>query len=97
MAHYDEVADWYAELVRGRANPGPQPVFTLLGDVAGQRVCDLACGEGEVARGLAALGAEVTAIDISVRLLEYARAFDGLRAPPVLLRGTELARSAETC
>lgn len=45
----------------------------LLGDVAGRRVCDLACGQGHAARWLAAHGAEVVGLDISTRLLAIAR------------------------
>jgi 2-polyprenyl-3-methyl-5-hydroxy-6-metoxy-1,4-benzoquinol methylase len=45
----------------------------LLGAVAGRRICDLACGQGRVARHLAGAGARVTGIDLSARLLEIAR------------------------
>lgn len=42
---------------------------TLIGDVTGQEVCDLACGQGRIARWLARRGATVVGADISVRLL----------------------------
>ncbi len=45
----------------------------LLGEVAGQRVCDLACGQGRVARRLVEMGARVVGVDISAKLLELAR------------------------
>ncbi len=45
----------------------------LLGVVAGLDICDLACGQGEMARRLAGLGARVTGIDISQELLRLAR------------------------
>jgi len=45
----------------------------LLGDVSGQRIVELACGNGQFARRLASLGAEVTACDFSASLLELAR------------------------
>ena len=45
----------------------------LLGEVAGCRVLDVACGNGSVARRLTELGARVTAIDIARGMLEHAR------------------------
>lgn len=51
---------------------------TLLGslplDLSGLRVLDAGCGTGQMARDLAERGAEVTAIDLSPRLLEVAAA-----------------------
>src|SRR5438067_4189495 len=44
-----------------------------MGDVAGQRICDLACGQGRVARHLAELGACVVGVDLSANLLAIAR------------------------
>lgn len=45
----------------------------LIGDVSARRILDLGCGEGSYARALAGLGASVTGIDSSVRLVEVAR------------------------
>jgi 2-polyprenyl-3-methyl-5-hydroxy-6-metoxy-1,4-benzoquinol methylase len=45
----------------------------LLGTVRGQRVLDVACGNGVFARRLAQLGATVVATDISAAMLERAR------------------------
>lgn len=42
-------------------------------EVQGQRMCDLACGQGQVAWPLAVRGASVVGIDLSQRLLEIAR------------------------
>lgn len=50
--------------------PGTQ---RLLDVQAGQRVLDIACGNGLYARRLAALGAEVTAFDFSAGLIARAR------------------------
>jgi len=47
--------------------------FKLMGDVNGQIVLDLACGEGYNTRILARKGAKVTGIDFSEKLIELAR------------------------
>lgn len=76
ISAYDEIAEWYDEQVRtgtllhGFVLPA---LLELIGDVRGQRVCDLACGQGIVARELARRGARVTGVDISERLLALAR------------------------
>ena len=44
--------------------------FRLLGDLHGQRVLDVGCGEGTNAVLLAKLGAEVEGVDVSSRLVE---------------------------
>src|SRR5215813_13385853 len=51
-------------------------LLELLGDVAGQRVLDAACGDGYLARVLAARDASVTGIDMGPRLIERARQRD---------------------
>ncbi|MBN1657103.1 MAG: class I SAM-dependent methyltransferase [Anaerolineae bacterium] len=45
----------------------------LLGVLPGERVLDIACGNGLTSRRLALLGAEVVAIDFSANLIGYAR------------------------
>jgi ubiquinone/menaquinone biosynthesis C-methylase UbiE len=78
-AAYDSIADWYASFVR-HGSPIHEVVLPcvleLAGQVDGQRVCDLACGEGIVARALAGAGASVVAVDISHNLLRLAIAAD---------------------
>ena len=73
---YDAIAEWY-DAWAGPDIQEDDPFFpaveALLGDVAGQYVCDLACGQGRVARHLAARGARIVAIDLSAKLLEIAR------------------------
>ena len=54
-------------------DPFFRAVEALIGDVAGQRICDLACGQGRVARYLAAQGASVVGVDLSAKLLAIAR------------------------
>jgi SAM-dependent methyltransferase len=46
----------------------------LLNVRAGQRILDIACGNGQFARRLAQLGVCVLAVDISERMIEHARA-----------------------
>lgn len=49
-------------------------VERLLGDVEGQSVLEIACGNGLFARRLAEQGAQVVATDASAQMLEHARA-----------------------
>lgn len=75
---YNQIADWYDQQVRDGVLKNPHELviaalFELLGDISGQQVCDLACGQGIVARRLAQQGAQVVGIDASERLLEIAR------------------------
>ncbi|HEU5349817.1 MAG TPA: class I SAM-dependent methyltransferase [Ktedonobacterales bacterium] len=79
MSAYDEIAEWYDSWVGTHSlhdDPYFQPVESLLGEVAEQRICDLACGQGRVARHLADLGARVVGIDISAQLLAIARRYE---------------------
>jgi 2-polyprenyl-3-methyl-5-hydroxy-6-metoxy-1,4-benzoquinol methylase len=46
----------------------------LLNVHSGQRILDIACGNGQFARHLARLGARVLGVDISERMIERARA-----------------------
>jgi SAM-dependent methyltransferase len=81
---YDDYADEYATYVAWREQAGPDgdpfgllaPLLDLLGDIDGSRVLDAGCGEGYLARALAARGARVTGIDRSTRLIGLARARD---------------------
>lgn len=80
-APYDAFAQQYA--ARVPADPGSSPtvegvatrqLLAALGDVRGQRVLDLGCGEGHVARRVHAAGGQVAALDLSSELLRIARA-----------------------
>ncbi|TDU87911.1 ubiquinone/menaquinone biosynthesis C-methylase UbiE [Kribbella voronezhensis] len=72
-AKYDDVATEYDEWV-GAGSALDDAAFTeLTGDVAGQEICVVACGQGREARYLAGRGAVVTAVDLSEKLLERAR------------------------
>src|SRR5581483_10992443 len=77
-ASYNDIAEWYDSYLR------ENPIYTdivlpnvlaLVGDVQGQSVCDLACGQGWVARELARRGARVTGLDLAPNLLRLARAY----------------------
>jgi len=74
MPAYDEVADAYSRALDPAGEGLVDPVLTeLIGEVAGQEVLSLACGQGQDARLVARLGASVTGIDISEEMLRHAR------------------------
>lgn len=80
QAKYDKISDFYTRFVRdNEQNTGSVvhllavELLKLLGDVQGQTICDLACGEGHLARAIAQNGAFVVGIDISANLLLQAR------------------------
>ncbi len=76
MSAYDDIAEWYDKWLGTHAmreDPFFPAVEALMGEVAGRRICDLACGQGRVARHLADRGARVVGIDLSAKLLEIAR------------------------
>ncbi len=76
MSTYDDIAEWYDTWVGThsmREDPFFPAVEAFIGKVAGQRICDLACGQGRVARHLADPGVHVVSIDLSAKLLAIAR------------------------
>lgn len=73
-AAYDDIAAWYDSTVRAGTNAfAVEPLLRIIGDVRGQLVCDLATGQGIVARRLAERGARVVGVDVSSKMLEIAR------------------------
>jgi SAM-dependent methyltransferase len=78
---YDAYSSEYAPNVAWRERGGVEndpfgilpPMLDLLGDLSNQRVLDAGCGEGYLARVLAACGARVTGMDVSPRLVKQAR------------------------
>jgi ubiquinone/menaquinone biosynthesis C-methylase UbiE len=74
MSAYDDVADAYSRTLDPMGEGLVDPILTeLIGEVAGQDVLSLACGQGQDARLLASLGATVSGIDISEEMLRHAR------------------------
>jgi len=81
MINYDLFAEQYDAMVK---HGGPRKAHRYLIEqlnlemnVAGKTICDLGCGQGELAYQLSNLGAVVTGIDASQKLLSYARGLTG--------------------
>lgn len=80
MSHMDwrDLARWYDaqqgdEGDRWHRTFLDPALFAALGDVAGLRVLDLACGNGHNSRRLGRLGARVTGVDLSDTLIAAGR------------------------
>ncbi len=77
IARYDQVADFYvSEVGDGLDDPATAALLGLIGDVAGRRLLDLACGQGRVTRELAGRGAVVMGADLSAVLIAQATAVE---------------------
>ncbi|MDP9352457.1 MAG: class I SAM-dependent methyltransferase [Chloroflexota bacterium] len=83
-SEYDDYAAEYVAYVERREQGGAEGdpmgllpyLLEVIGDVSGRMVLDAGCGEGYLARILAGLGARVTGVDLSPRLIALARAKD---------------------
>lgn len=73
----EHVQDWVDQDQTVRTGLLDSWMLEALGDVTGRRVLDIGCGEGRFCRVLAALGADVTGIDLTEALIEQARAAAG--------------------
>src|SRR5919201_1836258 len=79
---WDEYAVEYGQFIARREQADLERnailcrMLDLLGDLTGREVLDAGCGEGFLARILAARGARVTGLDLSPRLVQMARAKD---------------------
>jgi ubiquinone/menaquinone biosynthesis C-methylase UbiE len=76
---WDNAAESWVDFVRKgkdyyRDELNNPAFFSLLGNVRGQHVLDLACGEGCNTRILARKGAIITGVDLSERLIDLAKA-----------------------
>jgi ubiquinone/menaquinone biosynthesis C-methylase UbiE len=76
--HWDENADvWTAHVRQGwdsyREHLNNPAFLKLVGNLKGKKVLDAGCGEGYNTRIFARMGAQMTGIDISVRMIEHAR------------------------
>jgi ubiquinone/menaquinone biosynthesis C-methylase UbiE len=75
---WDQMAEWWDTTLGDtgdlwhRALIDP-PLLALVGEVAGMRLLDLACGNGYLSRRFARQGATVTAVDTNAPLLERIR------------------------
>ena len=75
MAEYDAIADAYTDTKQlpFRTFVERYTLFAILGDIRGNRVLDMACGDGIFTRLLKRAGAaEVTGIDISAEMIRLA-------------------------
>lgn len=87
-AGWDHVAGWYDKLIEeGRSDHFAKVIFPgtlrLLEPARGQRILDVACGQGAFCRALASLGVQASGIDAAPKLIEAAkRAAEGLRPLP---------------
>jgi SAM-dependent methyltransferase len=75
-ARYDDVAESYSAGSEDYSGSAIATLLELVGEVGGQRVLDLACGHGIVARELARRGARVVGLDLSNELLRRARSIE---------------------
>lgn len=78
-ASYNDIADWYDRFLSERPIYREVILPNLLGlvrEVGGQDICDLACGQGWVARELARRGGKVVGLDLAPNLLALARGYE---------------------
>ncbi|MBI4202240.1 MAG: class I SAM-dependent methyltransferase [Chloroflexi bacterium] len=82
---WEHVARWYDALAAQQGSDFHQGVIIpgvlrLLDLKAGERVLDVACGQGVVSRALQKAGAEVTGVDLSPTLIKQAQRRSGKAA-----------------
>jgi SAM-dependent methyltransferase len=80
---YERIAEWFAARAGAKAHNAlyERPaMLSLLPPVDGMRVLDAGCGPGIYAEWLAEHGAQVTACDVSPKMVAFARQRLGARA-----------------
>ncbi len=81
-ATWTGIAQWYDGLVESGSGPHETALactLKLVGELGGQDVLDIACGQGLATRGLARKGANrVTGVDSSAAMLELARGHEAM-------------------
>lgn len=75
---WGEVATWYDELLETKDDTYQKEVILpkllkLMGKIEGQKMLDLACGQGFFSREFAKGGAIVTGVDVSPELIDLAK------------------------
>ena len=100
QASYNDIAQWYDQFLRER------PVYmevllpnllALVGEVKGEVICDLACGQGWVARELARRGAQVTGFDLAPNLLALARGYEEQEPLGIIYVQGDAQREVQLC
>ena len=81
---WNEAADAYNHFIESgldyyRTDLHGPALLDACGDVRGQRVLDLGCGQGWFTRQLAGAGAQVTGVDWSAGLIKHARRIEEAR------------------
>jgi SAM-dependent methyltransferase len=88
-AHNSHKGDQAAFLRSGGTTLFPEEL-ALLGDVSGQRLAHLQCNSGQDSLSLAALGADVTGVDISDEAISFATTLSAESGIPATFVRTDL-------
>jgi 2-polyprenyl-3-methyl-5-hydroxy-6-metoxy-1,4-benzoquinol methylase len=97
---WDQKADFWDQLHGDQGNRFHQTLISpsveaLLALRPGERVLDIGCGNGVMARRLATLGAEVVAVDFSMALLERARQRGQVTGVPIVYECVDATDEAQ--
>jgi len=87
--HWDDNADVWAEQVREgwdtfREHLNNPAFFKFIGNLENRKILDAGCGEGYNTRIFARMGAKMTGVDISPKMIEHARRLE--KAEPLGIR-----------
>jgi ubiquinone/menaquinone biosynthesis C-methylase UbiE len=75
---WDEAVDTWSDFLREgkdffRDEMNKPAFLAVVGDVRGKRILDIGCGEGNISRLYAKMGAEVVGVDFSPKMIDLAR------------------------